>query len=95
MRRILRRRRCLDQPQDLSWAGHALLGLVGEDHPAVHQHVEHTRPGEAHLRREVQLFLDFPLEAHGLEQDADSSEAVLDLDVHVFSLSSSDEGRPQ
>ncbi len=81
-----------DQFRDLSSDRHAPFGLVGKNRLAVQDHVQHTNPGKAHLRREVQFLLDFPLEAPRLQEDADSGETALDLDVHEASLSASRTG---
>ena len=64
-----------------------MRGLVGKKRPAVHNDVEYSGPCEPRRRLDTEIPLDFPLEAHGLEQDVDSSETVLDLDDHAFSLS--------
>ena len=60
---------------------------MGKNRLAVHHHVQYAGCGEAHLGRETQLVPDFPLEAPGLQQNADSGEATLDLDGHDSSLS--------
>jgi hypothetical protein len=75
----------LDPPHDFTSARHAMLGLVREDSLAVQHHVQHARPGEAHLGREVQLVLDFALEAPGLEEKVESSKTALDLNGHDVS----------
>ena len=72
-----------------------MRGFVGKNRPAVHNYVQYSGPGEPRRGLDSEIPLDFPLEAHGLEQDSDSGKTVLNLDVHVFSLSSSNEGRPQ
>ena len=64
-----------------------MLDFVGKNRPAIHHHVQHPGSREPRLGCDAELLLDFPLEAHGLEQDVDSRKATLDLDVHRFSLS--------
>ena len=64
-----------------------MRGFVGKNRPAVHDDVQHSGPGEPRHGFDSEIPLDFPLEAHGLDQNVESSEAVLDLDDHVFSLS--------
>ena len=59
-----------------------MLGQVRKNRLAVHHHVQYTHPGEAHLGREIQPLLNFPLEAPGLQKSADSGETALDFDVH-------------
>jgi len=85
--------RCPDQLCDLPSTRRTPLGQEGEDRLAVHHHVQHTRRGEAHLGREVKMILDFPLEAPGLQQNAESGKTPLDLDGQGPSVSASRDGR--
>ena len=59
---------------------------MGKNGLAVHHYVQYTRPGRAHLGREIQLLPNFSLEAPGLQKNVDSGETALDFDVHVSSV---------
>jgi hypothetical protein len=61
--------------------------LIREDRLAVEHHVQYARPGEAHHRSEVQLVLDFPLEAPGPQKKVDSGKTAFDLDGQDSRLS--------